>query len=229
MKKIVVNIIVSFLCLSSVVLTAHFSGVNEDKVVAPRAATTQVDRRVYVLMKSSANPWSAMYIHYTGGAVPSSATNSPQMIEVVDTYEDGIFYYDIPSDMTTFIVKNTSGTPANLAGSSVDILVSDVFLVADFKVPYIDAFVAVGDARLVTFLGNLPVWDDEAAEILNVINSCSSSYAGGYNAYPQLDDLFIAPNTLNLSTIVTDTFGPSTTIGGKMTYLETRYNLDQGS
>lgn len=59
------------------------------------------------------------------------------------------------------------------------------------------------------------------------IDSCSSSYAGGYNAWPQLNDLFISPSTLDGSTVVPDNFGDDTTIADKTAYLEAKYEYDQ--
>ena len=116
-----------------------------------------------------------------------------------------------------------------------DVLITDLNVGEDFfAVKIANAYTDTGggvwkrDAQLVTSLGG--VSSEEAALVLNHIDSCSSSYAGGYNAWPpQLNDLFITPSTLDLNTVVTDNFGGDTTIGNKTTWLANQYNLDQAA
>ena len=60
---------------------------------------------------------------------------------------------------------------------------------------------------------------NELAQVLSHIQSCSSSYASGYNAWPQLNDLFVTPSTFTGNETVNDNV-PPTTINNKVAMLE---------
>ena len=198
------------------------------------AATVQESRRLYVCLEGDWDVYGdpatpRMFIHYWGGegVVGTTWGSCPEMTKVVSDYYDGLFYYDVPMDITAFVVKNVMGTVPKTSNQSDDILISDLFVENDYKVAVVQPWVSDFAQRMVEKADNAPMNSLQAAAVLNNIDSCSSSYAGGYNSWPQLDDLFITPSTLEGSTVVIDNFGDDTTIAAKIAYLEYRYNLDQ--
>lgn len=193
------------------------------------AATVQIDRRIYVYLEGTWDNAGHMYIHYWGGAEGTTWSSCPEMTNVVSDYWQGLFYYDIPVDVTEFLVKDSSGNVSKVSNQSANILVSDLFVGTDYKVATVKAWVSDGASRITGVADNAAMSSLQAAAILNNVNSCSSSYASGYNSWPQLNDLFISPSTLEGSTIVPDNFGDDTTIAEKTAYLEARYLADQAA
>lgn len=203
-----------------------------NETIKAEAATAQTQRRVYVYL---AGGWdsSNMYIHYWGGANGTTWGSNPAMTKVVSDYYQGLFYYDLNIDHTTFMVfaNQNEGKESN---KSVDISVASLFVGSnpsntDYKVAKVAAWVADGSKRLVSIENNAPMSSGQAAAVLNNINSCSTSFAGGFNAWPQLNDLFISPSTLIGSTVVTDNFGNDTTITDKTAWLQTKFSADGGT
>ena len=192
-----------------------------------KAATVQTDRRVYVYLEGAWDNAGHMFIHYWGGASGTNWSSCPEMTNVVSDYWQGLFYYDIPMDVTGFLVKDLTGDVIKLSNQSADILVADLFVETDYKVATVKGWVADENKRVVGTADNAPMSSLQAAAVLNNINSCSSSYAGGYNSWPQLDDLFISSSTLDGSTDVPDNFGGDTTIAEKTAFLQTKYEYDQ--
>jgi len=192
------------------------------------ASTAQTERRVYVYL---AGAWdgSDMYIHYWGGVSGTDWNACPAMTKVVSDYYQGLFYYDISMDTTTFLVKSATGNVSKTSNQSQNISVTSLFVGSNYYVAAVAAWVDDGIARAVSFSDTLPMSSLQCAAVLNNINSCDSSYAEGYNAWPQLNDLFILPSTLDGSTVVTDNYGDSTTISAKCAYLQNRYTVDQAS
>jgi len=187
------------------------------------AATSQDNRRIYVYLEGGWDNAGHMFIHYWGGAEGTTWKTCPEMTNVVSDYFQGLFYYDVPIDVTDFCVKDQSGNVSKTSNQSIDIAVADLFVEPDYKVATVKAWVKDEAKREAGVADNAPMSSPEAAAVLNHINSCSTSYAGGYNAWPQLNDLFISPSTLDGSTVVTDNFGPDTTIAAKIGYLQERY------
>ncbi len=192
------------------------------------AATVQTERRVYVYLEGG---WDSgnMYIHYWGGASGTTWASCPQMTKVVSDYYQGLFYYDVPVETTDFLVKDSTGDVSKQSNQSDNFLISTIFTGSDYKVFEIDPWVNDSTKRTGTVKDNVPMSSAQAAAVLNNINSCDSSYAEGYNAWPQLNDLFISSSTLEGTTVVTDNYGDSTTIANKCAYIQNRYNIDQAS
>lgn len=197
------------------------------KTVAVSAAT-QTHRRVYAYLMGD---WTddVMYIHYWGGASGTDWNNSPQMTQVVNDYWTGLFYYDIPVDATTLLVKKISGAPSINSDQSEDINVSSLFTANNFYAAGVGGWVNDGAKRVVTFADTLGGNSGQVANVLAHTDSCSDSFASGYNAWPQLDDLFITPSTLDGSTVVNDLFGRATTISDKVAMLQSQYTANGGS
>ena len=193
------------------------------------AATVQTHRRLYAKLQGAWDNADHMYIHYWGGTSTGTTWAScPEMTNVISDYWQGLYYYDVPVDITDFLVKDSTGEPSKVSNKSADITVASLFVEGNYQVCVIGSWVADNTVRAVTVEDNAPMSSLQATAILNNIDSCDSSYAGGYNAWPQLNDLFISPSALEGSTVVTDNFGPDTTIALKTAFLQAQYNEDQG-
>lgn len=193
------------------------------------AATTQTNRRVYAYLEGAWDNNGHMFIHYWGGSAGTNWSSCPEMVNVVSDYWQGLFYYDIPSDVTDFLVKDQSGNVSKNSNQSANVSVASLLDGTNYKAAAVKAWVSDSANRVVGIADTVPGNSGQIAAILNNINSCSTSYAGGYNAWPQLNDLFITPSSLDTSTVVIDNFGPDTTIALKCAYLSARYTADQGS
>ncbi len=193
------------------------------------AATVQQDRRIYVYLEGAWDNAGHMYIHYWGGATGTTWESCPEMTNVVSDYWQGLFFYDVPVDVTDFLVKDSSGNVSKSSNQSANMSVANLLVEGDYKVATVKSWVSDGASRLTGVADNAPMSSLQAVAVLNNINSCSSSYASGYNSWPQLDDLFISPSTLEGSTVVPDNFGDSTTIAEKTAYLEAKYLADQAA
>jgi len=182
------------------------------------APTTQTKRRIYAYLEGD---WTddKMFIHYTGGTNASTWTSCPEMTQVVDDYYTGLFYYDIDIDHTTVVFKKLTGDLAKLSDQSVDVAVSDLFPTGNYKVAAVKAWVADDTKRAVTAEDTAPANSGQIAAILNHINSCSADYATGFNAWPQLYDLFIQPRYLEISSTAVP--GESVTVSEKLETLKT--------
>lgn len=192
-----------------------------------QAATEQTNRRLYVYLEGAWDNAGHMYIHYWGGATGTTWESCPEMTNVVSDYWQGLFFYDVPVDVTDFLVKDSSGNVSKSSNQSANMSVADLLVEGDYKVATVKSWVSDGASRLTGVADNAPMSSLQAVAVLNNINSCSSSYASGYNSWPQLDDLFISPSTLEGSTVVPDNFGDSTTIAEKIAYLQAKYEYDQ--
>jgi len=193
-----------------------------------KAATVQTDRRVYVYLEGD---WTVadMFIHYWGTGDGTTYDTAVQMTKVVSDYWQGLYYFDIAMDVTGFLVRKASGAFTKNSDQSEDILVADLLVGTNYKAVAVKAWVANTAKRAVEIVDTAPGNSGQVAAILNHIDSCSTSYAGGYNAWPQLNDLFISPSTLDGTTVVTDNFGSDTTIAEKTAYLQTKYAADQAA
>ena len=220
-----IGLILSVAALGVVTGVSVFAS-SPKQVLDVEAATEQTQRRVYVYLEGGWDS-SDMYIHYWGGENGTNWSSCPKMVKVVSDYWQGLFFYDIPFDVTAFCVKDKTGSVDKSSNQSANIAISDLFLEGNYKVARVKSWVHDAVNREVVAEENAPVNSLQAAAILNNIDSCSSSYASGFNAWPQLNDLFISPSTLEGSTVVTDNFGPDTTIAAKTAYLQARYNADQ--
>ncbi len=196
------------------------------------AATTQTERRVYALLEQSWGDGTfKVYVHHNSATSPVIWGTNPAMERALTDYYEGLYFYDVPIDATEIIFLAWTGeteSSGKQSDRSVTVTISNLFN-SNYKAVRIGSWVADANKRTITEHDTLPSNSGQAAGVLNHINSCSTSYAGGYNAWPQLNDLFITPSTLNGATVVSDNFGDETTIDAKTAYLEARYNADQAS
>jgi hypothetical protein len=191
-------------------------------------ATSDTNKRVYVYLEGAWDGGDVMYIHYFGGSSSTTFDAAVQMTQVINNYYQGMFYYDVPSDTTAFIVKDrANGNGFKFSNQSVDVSMSSIFLTGpiNYKAVAISAWLGSdGTKRSATFIDNLGASSSDIALILNKIDTCSASTANGFNAYPQIDDLFFTTNNPTGSTIVDDDFGDATTIINKKNRLSENYS-----
>jgi len=192
----------------------------------PQAAST--DKRIYVYLQGAWDGGDQMYIYYWGGSSSNTFNTAEQMTQVINNYWQGMFYFDVPSDTTNFLVKDRSnGNGSKDSNQSVDISMSSIFLTTpnNYKAVAISAWLGSDfTKRSATFVDNLGLSDSDVVALLNKIDTCSNSTANGFNAYPQIDDLFFTTNTFTGSTIVEDDFGDATTITNKKNRLSENYS-----
>lgn len=225
-KKIIVSLLFLIISFSTIL---NFSLTNNTIVNA-----AQTHRRIYVFTKSNWdngvnygwNDDGEVYIHYWGGAVGTVYASAPKLTEAVNDYNNGLYFIDIPIDVTSFLLKNSAGGNPSIQTSdiSISILFEESEGVTNYKV--LETWGGGGSYYAQDQL-QLNVNRFQIAAVLNNIDTCSTSFAGGFNSFPQLTDLFINPNS-NLadfySTEVTDNFGESTTIQDKIDRIEENFN-----
>ena len=215
--------------LAVLALLTGFIGVasTQKDTVEVEAATTQTHRRIYAWTKDSWTYNGNVYIYYWGGV--SNDFNSPdQMTLVVNDHYNGLYYFDIPIGATHFLLKDAYlGDGSN---KTADVTVANLFTTTDYLI-----LETWGGGSSLFLQTTVSLNNGQVQAILSKIDSCSNSYASGYNAWPQLDDLFITPNEGNLgfSGTYLNELSPynnvQPTIGQKIAYLESSYTLDQSS
>jgi len=203
-----------------------------------QAATSQTDMRIYAYLlgdwSGNAPEGDKMYITYENTAITNVPYESAvEMTRVVSGYYEGLFYYDVPigfDDDDQFRLRNSTGAWTGKDSDQTEyIYFKDLNVSGNFKGISVGVWDADNTPRVASKVDTIPMSSAQYATILNHINSCSTSYAVGYNSWPQLYDLFVASSTLEGTTVVDDNYGPATTIAGKNEYLETRYTIDQAS
>lgn len=206
------------------------SSAQKNNIVEAEAIGDNDTIRIYAIMKDDWAYSSAknMYIHVN--APGWEYNDSPQMNMILNDYYEGLFYYDVPSDFNVIVLKGVSGS-TRYDYQTVDINKSDVyspnndFNLGVYKVIYLEGTYSYGGKRNVSF-GYAPCSSAQAAEILKheYIDSCSTSRANGYNAYPQLKKLFFDCSTWDDNTIVdNENEIYQTTLGELKAALATRY------
>jgi hypothetical protein len=185
------------------------------------------NKRIYAYLKGDWDGGDNMYIYYWGGSSSNTFETAAQMTKVISNYWEGLYIYDVPNDTTNFLVRDRSGAYAGNKNQSVDISISSLFISGtpdNFKALEVGAWVADDQKRTATFVDNLGLSTSDVVLLLNKINTCSTSTSFGFNAYPQINDLFFTTNTFTGSTTVDDDFGESTTIDHKKQRLLENYN-----
>lgn len=192
-----------------------------NETIKAEAATTQTHRRIYAYTKDAWTTNAPVYIYYWDGAT-NNFNNADPMILLLTDYWNGFYYFDLPIAANKFLLKNAQSGDGTLKTN--DISVTSLFTGTDYKV--LETWGGGGSIYFQTTAG---MNSGQVAAVLNHIDSCSSSYAGGFNAWAQLNDLFISSNTLDGSTLVADNFGDSTTITNKTAWLQMKNTADGGA
>ncbi|MFA5235640.1 MAG: hypothetical protein WC399_02140 [Bacilli bacterium] len=192
---------------------------NQNTQYQIQASQTLTHRRIYLYVKPA--DWGDVRIHYWGTGVGNNYNEAPLM-HYIDDYWNGLYYYDVEYATTGFLIKNAyAGDGTN---KTPDILMSSLFEAGgNYKVQEIWGTGGNGSAGIFA-QDTLPASAEEVANILAEINTCSNNDASGYNSWPQLNDLFIVPNSLRESTqTVPDKFGSDPTIKQKCDAIEKFY------
>jgi hypothetical protein len=188
---------------------------------------TATDHRLYVVIKNSWFNNTNMYIWHdgTGGA---AFDNAPAMTRILDDYYEDLYFFDVPVSATKFIVKRIPGaiSTGNFWQQTVDITIRyatpTVYFVKD----------NTGDNTKSQFdyWNTAPMNSGQLAAVLSWIDTCSASYSSGFNAWPQLNTLFVSPSAYTGSTPVNDHLNypsdpqrESTTITNKVNRLTENY------
>ncbi len=210
------------------------------------AATPKTDIRVYVVRKwEGENRWQfweeKMYIHYWGGSSGSDYATAPEMVKVLDDYHHGLYYYDVPANTTHFMVSAFQNEGNNNLKSK-NLELSEVLdKQSNNEMPFLYDWNGVdgGGGNRVFGFEKAGMSTSQLAKVLGHIDSCSSSYASGYNAYPQINNLFLSNSQYDPNTTIAEGHADPgyaegggvpvlPTIGAKLDYMKYRYNEDQG-
>lgn len=198
------------------------------------AATEQTHRRVYAFLQYGKG-WdsSDIYIHYWNDPENPMTdwNNSPKMNLAVGDYHLGLFYYDVPVEATDLLFKDWAGVPSKKSNQTADVVIADLFTAPNYLVAQIEGWVADVTPRAVTPTTAPMSSEQFAGGILSRIDSCSTSYASGFNAYPQLKAAFYDASEIDDNVTFDENVGGKATgltIGTKMAMLEANYNADQG-
>jgi hypothetical protein len=192
------------------------------------AATVPTERRVYAFLEDS---WSSldMYIYYWGGTDTPDAdwNNSPKMTKTLDDYYKGLYFYDLPVDVTNVLFKSGAGN-VGASDQSDDLVVADLTS-GGFKVAKVGAGTDAFTKRKIT-LTTAPMSSSQFAwGVLAWLDSCSSSYAGGYNAYTQIKSVFYDVSVIDGNTTFDEHVGGKATgltIDTKLAMLQANYYED---
>ncbi|MCX5774779.1 MAG: hypothetical protein NTV44_00120, partial [Firmicutes bacterium] len=176
-------------------------GLASGKAIESKAFLTDY-YRVYVVNTQSWFDNTSLYIHYWGGASGTTWESCPAMTEAVSDYYSGLYYYDVPNDTTNFLVKQGTGGVADwkkTANFTIDLNKTQAYSIE----PSVSGQPASIGSHTVLL---------SAAQFTGVlyhIDSCSGDHAEGYEANPQLNNLFVnnigsSEKALFPTTMVTD-------------------------
>ena len=196
------------------------------------AATVQTERRIYAV--AEANWGTTMYAHYWGDASAPSTTfeTAVPMTRTLSDYYNGLFFIDLPMDVTHVLFRQTTGAFTKQSDQSADLAIIDLFNTG-YKVAKVGGWVNDGTSRIVT-VDTAPMSSDQFAwGVFAWIDSCSTSYASGYNSYMQVRDVFYKVSTIDGTTTFDEQVGGHATglsIDTKMAmllanFLEERENM----
>ncbi len=146
------------------------------------------------------------------------------MTKVLDDYFQGLYYYDVPVSHTHIKIHELVDS-TKASDSSEEALIAHTYAGNNYKAIKVNPWVNDNEPRKIYYWDTVPCNSGQLAAILSHIESCESSYSSGYNAYPQLMDLFVDPSTFDGNTQVNDKEVP-TTITNKLNMLEKMYNTE---
>ncbi|MGI6644346.1 MAG: hypothetical protein ACOX28_01055 [Bacilli bacterium] len=222
--------LISTLIVGVAVAVAPFLPHKSTNTTAVKAAEPTT-RRVYAVLKEV---WfhneQRMYIHYWGGDVETNWDNCPQMSVAVDNYWKGMFFFDVPANTTGCIFKSESGNVGE-NDRTVDFELNQVFNESLFRVAWVEKDPNNFDyGKRQVNVGEGPMDSLQfAGGILSRIDTCSNSYANGYNSYKQIMDCFYNCSEIDDSIPVEEPNGNKPTIGAKLAMMKTLSLADKGS
>jgi len=220
--------------LSSLFLLSIFSFFTSNFIHANNklnVEATQTSRRIYAYLEGGWDSGKVMFIHYWGDGVGNTFNTAVQMTQVINDYYQSMFFIDLPIAATGFLVKDRAfGNGGKNSNQSEDVSISSLFPTNNYKVLEVSAWLGNDSTKRASRIkDNAPMNSGQLAAILSRIDTCSNDYAMGFNAWPQLNTLFISPSTYVGSTVVNDQLNfvtparDSTTISDKISRLVANY------
>ena len=168
----------------SVVSVGALAGVavaqNAGKFVATKAETVQTTRRIWVV--NADNWWVKDVQAHAFGSVEQYVTVN----WIYDTFYKGLGYADIDSANTTIQFKPVSSWDNRTANITLDPQIDSLDDDPDVYWLY-NGTTKDGTVDARNYGTNTAtLGEDELSTVLSHIDTCGTSYACGYNAYPQL-------------------------------------------
>lgn len=158
-------------------------------------STEKVTRRIWFVNKDNWWTTDTLYVHVWGGSLAADQWSGAAS-KIYDSYHYGLYYADIEavgigSDIYAQ-VKNANGSDASYYTTGVHLpaLSSKSADVIALKSGYDGS-----GNRNAELMGTAGGTSGYVAVILEHTLSCDSSYAYGYNSYPQLDANFLTPSS----------------------------------
>lgn len=214
---------VGTLAIGSAALITGFS-LAPSKEPIKADATTSDHVRIYVYLNNGWTDWSGLtfYIHYWGGTTGSTWESCPSMTKVVSDYYQGLWYYDVPADTTGVLFKTATGNVDNWRETeNVDI---STYQPSQY-VFYVKEAVSNNNKRWWDKVTTAGMNSGQLAAVLATIHACDVDTGYGYNAWPQLNSLFVTPSTgRDDSTSLTNWNGQTSTIGATIYQIQASYN-----
>jgi LPXTG-motif cell wall-anchored protein len=193
------------------------------KAAEPTLAATTDHARIYVYLGNNWTDWSSsdFYIHYWGGTTGSTWASCPKMTKVVSDYYQGLWYYDLPSDTTTVLFKTGTGDVSN-ANETEDLSIS-TYQVSQY-VFFVKSDTSTNGKRWWDKATTAGMNSGQLAAVLGTIHVCDVDTGYGYNAWPQLNSLFVTPSTgRDDSTSLTNWNSDTTTLGNTINRIQANY------
>lgn len=196
-KSILAFFGLSTLALGSTVVVAS----NSLDMKNLKAVTPQTERRVWVVNNTgNGGEW---YKWDDVQLVNVSHSNAEiTAVKVVSDYYKGLFYFDVPSDTTTIILrgKENKSDGHNSFGWS-----DDGWQTVDYTLPTLNANSSdviyvngiSSNVKRTPSKGSAPMSKAQLAWLMCYYDSCNPSYTYGYNAWKQLKYDFYDPSDID--------------------------------
>lgn len=180
------------------VYTPNLKDVNNVGATTQQATDTE-QKRLWVTINEAYWEHSAteskLWAYYTTPSNPNPSWTDDHQMTLVgysgnyneDGFRYGLYYIDIPNDANLVVFKNYTGNGDEWRQTY------DVILEAESKysVFYINH---ANDGKRSVTQGCMNLNSECLAKVLGIIDSCSTSILDGYNAWNQINSLFIASN-----------------------------------
>ncbi len=212
LKKIItVNAL--FIFLIGIFLNLFGFNLVNNQIPKELNANSEDSRRLYVWIENAMDKdgWGdeEIFIYYSGPGVTSPTWSSrPQMNLILGAFEQGIFYYDVPAATTSFEISAWIGESGN--GYFVnEWQKSDIVTLGagnrfkTFKL--IDSYNGGSHSgRPGMYEDTLQMSSTQFVNVINKIDSCSASYASGYNHFKDLLRIFLYSDDTYTTRIMTE-------------------------
>ena len=198
------------------------------------AETVQTTRRVWVV--NNADWWTdGVVVHAWGGASEENITVTWLDFGEGNQYSHGLGYADLSVDSVHILFKSKNTWDYETCNYDLSGQIDGLDDSADAF--YLNSGDYYNQDKKKncrnSSIGSVPMSEIQLATLFSYVTTCESSYAVGWNAYPQLLVNFVLPTdadkrngvipTKNLET------GSKITVGQKVEFMRTKYNRDHGT